>query len=48
MKFIKEEDEKRRDYIFKKDKKTVWGARFITLVLIILVLAVVASYFYLN
>ncbi|MBC3846888.1 hypothetical protein H8K90_10895 [Winogradskyella echinorum] len=43
MKFIKEEDEKRRDYIFKKDNKTIFGARFIIIVLVILVGAVVAS-----
>lgn len=43
MKFIKEEDEKRRDYIFKKDSKTIFGARFIIIVLVILLGAVVAS-----
>lgn len=45
MKFVKEEDEKRRDYIFQKDKKTVYGARFIIGVLILLIMAVAATYF---
>jgi hypothetical protein len=43
MKFIKEEDEERRDYIFKKDNKTIFGARIILITLIILVGAVTAS-----
>ncbi|WP_179337907.1 hypothetical protein [Winogradskyella ludwigii] len=43
MKFVKEEDEERRDYILQKDAKTKFGAKFIILVLIILVGAVVAS-----
>lgn len=43
MKFIKDEDEERRDYIFQKDSKTKFGAKFVIIVLIILVGAVVAS-----
>ena len=43
MKFVKEEDEKRRDYIFQKDAKTKFAARFIIITLIILVIAVAAS-----
>ncbi|MBF8150767.1 hypothetical protein ITJ86_12720 [Winogradskyella sp. F6397] len=43
MKFVKDEDEERRDYIFQKDEKTKFGAKFIIIVLIILVGAVVAS-----
>ncbi|REG87797.1 hypothetical protein [Winogradskyella sediminis] len=43
MKFVKDEDEERRDYVFQKDTKTRFGAKFIILVLIILVGAVVAS-----
>lgn len=43
MKFVKEEDEERRDYILQKDAKTKFGAKFIIIVLIILVGAVVAS-----
>ena len=44
MKFVKENEEKRRDYIFKKDKKTVFGARFIIAILILLVIAVAITY----
>lgn len=47
MKFVKEEDEERRDYILQKDKKTVFGTRFITVVLIVLIIAVATTYFYL-
>ncbi|WP_179351974.1 hypothetical protein [Winogradskyella vidalii] len=43
MKFVKDEDEERRDYIFQKDNKTKFGAKFVIIVLIILVGAVVAS-----
>ncbi len=43
MKFIKEKEEKRRDYIFQKNKKTKLGARFIAWVLVVLVAAVVVS-----
>lgn len=48
MKLIKEEEEKRRDYIFQKDKKTIWTARFIVIVLVVLIVAVFASYLYIN
>ncbi|WP_179336240.1 hypothetical protein [Winogradskyella costae] len=43
MKFVKEEEEKRRDYVFQKDAKTKFGAWFIIIVLIILVAAVAIS-----
>ncbi|WP_178989134.1 MULTISPECIES: hypothetical protein [Winogradskyella] len=43
MKFVKEDDEKRRDYIFQKDEKTKFGAKFIIITLIILAIAVIAS-----
>ena len=43
MKFVKEEDEERRDYILQKDTKTKIGARIIIFTLIVLVGAVVAS-----
>ncbi len=46
MKFIKEKNEKRRDYILQKDKKTIFGARFISSVLALLVVAIMVSYFY--
>ena len=43
MKFVKEEDEKTRDYLFQEDNKTKIGAKIIIFILIILVGAVVAS-----
>ncbi len=43
MKFVKEEDEKRKDFIFQKNTKTKFGAKFVILVLIILIAVVVAS-----
>ncbi len=43
MKFVKEEDEQRRDYIFQKNTKTKFGTKFIVLILILLVIGVVAS-----
>lgn len=48
MKFIKDKDEKRRDYILQKDKKTVLGARFISSVLVVLIFAVSITYFILK
>lgn len=48
MKFIKEEDEKRRDYIFQKDKKTKIGATFVSSVLLVLIAAVAFTYFTLG
>ncbi|WP_299125772.1 hypothetical protein [uncultured Winogradskyella sp.] len=48
MKFVKEDEEERRDYIFQKDKKTVYGARFIAIVLILLIVAVAVTYFTLG
>ena len=48
MKFIKEEKEKRRDYIFKKDDITKVGAAFVSCVLVLLVIAVSATYFSLS
>lgn len=46
MKFVKETDEERRDYILQKDAKTKFGAAFIITVLIILVVAVGISGIY--
>ncbi|WP_299257700.1 hypothetical protein [uncultured Aquimarina sp.] len=43
MKFVKEEDEERRDYIFQKNTKTKAGMKIIILVLILLIVGVVAS-----
>jgi len=43
MKFIKDKNEERRDYLFQKDKKTIIGARIIGLILLVLVSAVIIS-----
>lgn len=46
MKFIKDDDEKRRDYILQKDKKTKGMSAFVVFVLVLLVIGVVASGIY--
>jgi len=46
MKFVKENDEERRDYIFQKDKKTKKTTAFVAIVLVLLTGAVVASGLY--
>lgn len=43
MKFIKEKNEDRKDYLFQKDKKTVIGAKVIGFILLILISAVIVS-----
>jgi hypothetical protein len=43
MKFIKERNEKRRDYLFQKDKTTIIGARVIGVVLVVLISVVIIS-----
>lgn len=48
MKFVKEEDEERRDYILQKDRKTKFTARFTGIVLAILILGLVASYYFFS
>jgi hypothetical protein len=48
MKFIKEKNEERRDYIFQKDEKTKIGAAFIFSVLLILIMVVGSTYFTLS
>ncbi|WP_188112277.1 hypothetical protein [Aquimarina sp. RZ0] len=48
MKFVKEEVEERRDYIFQKNTKTKVGTKFIVLVLILLIVGVVASGVFLD
>lgn len=46
MPFIKEENEKTRDYIFQKDTKTKFTTTFVIIVLVILILGVIASGLY--
>lgn len=46
MKFVKEKDEDRRDYILQEDEKTVKISRFVIITLIVLIIAVVVSGFY--
>jgi len=43
MSLIKDEDEKRRDYILQKDKTTKSVSTFVIIALVILVIAVIAS-----
>ena len=43
MKFIKEENENREDYIFQKNQTTIVGARFVGTVLALLIVAVLIS-----
>lgn len=46
MPFIKEEEQKTRNYIFQKDTKTLTTTAFVAIVLAILILGVIASGFY--
>ncbi|UZO81118.1 hypothetical protein NBT05_01250 [Aquimarina sp. ERC-38] len=43
MKFVKEEEENREDFIFQKNKKTIFGTSFTIVVLVLLVIGVVIS-----
>lgn len=46
MPFIKEDNEKTKDYIFQKDTKTISTATFVVIVLVILIFGVIASGLY--
>lgn len=46
MSFIKEEEEKTKDYIFQKDATTKSTTLFVAIALIILIIAVIVSGFY--
>jgi sulfur transfer protein SufE len=46
MPFIKEDEEKTRNYIFQTDTKTLTTTGFVAIVLVILILAVIASGLY--
>lgn len=48
MKFVKEENEERRDYIFQKNTKTKVGTKFIVIILILLIIAVAVSGIFLE
>jgi len=48
-KIVKDSDNKQeRDFIFQDNKKTVFGARFIIITLIVLVIAVITTAYYLD
>ncbi len=48
-KIVKDSDnEQERDYIFQDNKKTVFGARFIIVTLILLVIAVLITGYFLE
>lgn len=46
MPFIKEEEKQTRNYIFKKDTKTLTTAAFVAIVLVVLITGVVISGLY--
>lgn len=46
MPFVKEENEKTRNYIFQKDTKTLSTTTFVAIVLIVLIIGVVISGLY--
>lgn len=46
MSFIKEEEDKTRDYIFQKDATTKSTTTFVAIILVLLIIGVVISGFY--
>jgi len=46
MPFIKEEEAKTRNFIFKKDTRTLTTAAFVGIVLVLLIIGVIISGFY--
>ncbi len=46
MPIIKEENEKTEDFILQKDSKTIFTSTFVVIVLVLLVIAVIASGLY--
>lgn len=48
MPFIKEEHQKTRNFIFKKDTRTLTSTAIIAVILILLIIGVVVSGFYLK
>lgn len=48
MKFIKEKDDERRDYIFQKDNITLIGAILVSSVIVVLLGIVTMTYFNLG
>jgi hypothetical protein len=46
MKFVKDEENETRNYIFQKDSKTKGTTTFVAVTLVILVIAVIASGLY--
>ncbi|MHA7056966.1 hypothetical protein ACWGOQ_0007080 [Aquimarina sp. M1] len=43
MKFVKDDEEKRSDYILQKNPKTKFGVKFIVIVLALLIVGVIVS-----
>lgn len=46
MPFIKDENEKTRNYIFQKDSKTIFTTTFVVIMLVLLVIGVIVSGLY--
>ncbi len=48
MKFVKDSDSKREDYIFQDNLKTRFGTGFIITILVLLIVSIIISGFYLD